>query len=107
MEIEGYTYKLGKNKKENWKILSEAKSTDLFFHLSSFPSGYLIIECNDEISPPINVLKIAAFICKEGTKYRSLKNVKVDFTTCGNVRKTENVGEIEYINKRKVNQIKI
>jgi len=106
MEIEGYKYKLGKDKKENWKILTEAKSSDLFFHLSSFPSCYLILEC-DETSPPINVLNIASFICKVNTKYRNVQNIKVDCTFCGNVRKTENEGEIEYISNRKVNQITI
>ena len=69
MNIDGFSYKLGKNKEENWKILDEADETDIFFHLSSFPSGYLILKCGNEF-PSNKTLNIAAFICKYQTKQK-------------------------------------
>lgn len=106
MNIHGFSYKLGKNKEENWKILDEADETDLFFHLSSFPSGYLILKRGKEV-PSNKILNIASFICKYNTKQKNMKNIKVDCTSCRNVRKTKNIGEVEYKSNRKVYQIMI
>ena len=106
--IENTVCKLGENANENWCMLDSAHPNDLFFHLSSFSSCYVILECGDvegEISTII--IQVAAEICKAGTKYRNLKNLKVDYTPCGNVVKGEKVGEAVFKSQRKVKQIKV
>ena len=40
-ECNTVTFKIGKNSKENWELLNENKNY-LWFHLSSFPSCYVI-----------------------------------------------------------------
>ena len=98
-------YQVGKNAVENWKLLDEAKPKNIFFHLSSFPSCYVILKC--ESDPDMEIIKECALACKENTKYKNLKDIKVDYTTCDNVIKGEKVGEVYYCSNRKVKQIKI
>ena len=102
--FEGYTIIQGTNAKENWRILSGAKPSHYFFHLSSFPSGYVILECSKE--PPLHVLLHCAQICKDGTKYKNLKNLKVDYCKCNNVVKGDKLGEVIFKSNRRVKIIK-
>jgi predicted ribosome quality control (RQC) complex YloA/Tae2 family protein len=97
--------KVGTSAKENWNILSESKPYHLFFHLSSFPSCFVILECNEDTIISNDVLQECANICKSNTKYRNMKNIKVDYTHCENVIKEKNVGEVSYKSNRKIKQI--
>lgn len=103
--INNMTCKLGENALENWKLLSKANSKDVFFHLSSFPSGYVILECNGDVDT--TTLRKVAEICKAGTKYRNLKDLNVDYCLCSNVTRGNKVGEAIYKSRRKVKQIKV
>jgi len=98
-------YKLGESMTENWKLLDEAKQDAYFFHLSSFPSGYVILETKTP-TPTLEILRKAALLCKNGTKYRYLKDIKVDYCLCNNVTKSDKVGEVIFISNRKVKQLK-
>lgn len=103
--INNIKIKVGTNATENWELLSQTKDTNVFLHLSSFPSCYVIIE-TDGI-PDIDILKEAANICKNNTKYKNLKNIKVDYTLCSNLIKGDIVGEVYYKSNKKVKQILI
>ena len=105
MSIHEHSYRIGKNAKENWALFEDSEPSDFLFHLSSFPSGYLILKCDENITPDVYVLNIASIVCKVNTKYRYLKNIKVDYTRCKNVQKGDFVGEIIYKSNRKVKQI--
>lgn len=103
---EGYTIRLGKTAKENWTLLEGSKPHHYFFHLSSFPSGYVILEHDfEEVSEKIIIE--CAEICKAGTKYRNLKNLKVDYCQCSNVMKGDVIGEAVFRSNRKVKIIKL
>ena len=41
-------------------------------------------------------------ICKENSKYRNLRNVKISSTTCGNLKKGDKPGEVYFKSNRKV-----
>ena len=106
LDIENIVCKIGENSSENWKMFDEAKEEHLFFHLSSFPSCYVILETSfGHVSE--DIIKSAATVCLKNTKYRNLKNIKVDYTFCGNVNKGDKVGEIFYKSNKKVKQIKL
>jgi hypothetical protein len=119
MKIVDEVYILGQNAQDNWDILDKAEGTDYFFHLTSFPSCYVIFKCLDiptneniikaaqiDIPTNENIIK-AAQICKENTKYRNLKNLRVDYCPCSNIKKGENIGEVIFHSLRKVKNIKI
>ena len=76
-----------------------------FFHLSSFPSGYVILEYEEE--PTDIMIYTSAKLCKEYSKYKNLKNIKVDWCQCDNLQKGEKVGEVYFKSNRKVRQNKV
>ena len=100
-----YNCKVGENCKENWELLEAADDKNYFFHLSSFPSCYVILECYKE--PDLDTIRSAAEICRSHTKYRNLKNLKVDYCPCSNLTKGDKVGEVIFKSKRKVKKIKL
>lgn len=102
-----YSYKciVGGNAKENWRLLEDANSTDIFFHLAEFPSCYVILECTEDVSHVI--IAQCARICLEHTKYRNVKGIYVDYTLISNVKKGKAIGEIIYKNLGKVKQIRL
>ncbi len=103
--IKNFTCKLGETAKENWTLIDLAENEHIFFHLSSFPSGYVILEYEGELTPVM--LQIAAQICRESTKYRNILNLKVDYCRCDNLTKGEKVGEVYFKSNRKVKQVNV
>ena len=100
--------KIGNNAEENWKILDEANENNLFFHLSSFPSCYVILEIENEIKDIFELNKIieqAALECKLNTKYKNLKYIKVDYCSISNIIKGNKVGELFYKSNKQVKNI--
>jgi predicted ribosome quality control (RQC) complex YloA/Tae2 family protein len=104
-KFKGYICHLGQTAKENWLLLDEAEDCDLFFHLTSFPSGYVVLKYEKEYTP--EMLITSAGICKEGTKYRKLKDLKVDYCHCDNLKKGEKPGVVYFKSIRKVKQLKL
>jgi predicted ribosome quality control (RQC) complex YloA/Tae2 family protein len=96
---------VGGNSKENWALLDKAKPDDLFFHLSKLPSCYVILQQNGNLDP--SILYECAKICLNNTKYKNMKGVYVDCTEIRNVRKSEDIGSIEYKNNKKINKIRV
>ena len=103
IHIENYTAIIGQNSQENWKILSSAKQKYTLFHLSKFPSCYLILQTEDTVNP--DILNKCAQLCLQHTKYKNQKNIKVDYTLINNIIKGDIVGEYEYKSNKKVNTI--
>ncbi len=93
--------KLGKNAEENWALL-DTDENYIWMHLNSYPSGHIIIECDN---PSNEMLYICALYCKDNTKYRNLKNLKVCYTRVGNLIKGKDVGSVIFKSKRKVQNI--
>lgn len=93
---------IGQDAEDNWNILSAAKGKYWFFHLTDFPSCYVILECNE----PTHEEKLqCAQLCRDHTKHKLSGQVKVDATQCNNVkfdRKRDVVGECDYKDEGKV-----
>lgn len=102
-EFENCSIILGENAKENWEIFDTSNSEDYFFHLSRFPSGYVALK-NCEVLNNNLILKCAE-ICKQSTKYRNMKNIKVDYCKFSNLKKGEKKGEVIFLSNRKVKQV--
>ena len=98
IEYEDTIFKVGKNAKENWKLLEENQEY-MWFHLDSFPSGHCIVE-----SPELNkeIIKLASMIVKENSKYKNYKNLGVKYLQIKNIKKTKNPGEVKLLKKGEV-----
>jgi predicted ribosome quality control (RQC) complex YloA/Tae2 family protein len=105
MKIIEHKYILGENAQDNWNILEKIEPNHYFFHLTSFPSPYVILFCDNQ--PTIEEITLAAQLCKKNTKYRNLKNLRVDYCPCSNITKGKNIGEVIFRSLRKVKNIKI
>ena len=94
---------IGQNAQENWDLI-DFESDFIWLHLNSFPSCHVIIK--DE-NPDSDTLQVAAEMCKENTKYRNLKNLKICYTKCSNLKKGTDIGSVIYKSKRQVKTIKL
>ena len=103
LEYESQIIRIGQTRQENWALLDQSKGTDIFFHLSSFPSCYIILESDGGCDQKSIVY--CARLCKKYTKYKNLSSVYIDYTPCKNLKKGESVGEVVY--KSKVKRVKI
>ena len=101
IEYEGITYKVGKNSAENWELLSESQCYT-WFHLASFSSCYVIC-CTED--PTDDMIRYSAELCKSNTKYRNLKNLKVNYTPISNLKKGPIEGMVIMKSNRKVKNI--
>ena len=91
--------KIGQSAKENWDLIDNSNQNYIWLHLDSFPSCHVVIE--DE-NPSNELLLEGARLCKENTKYRNLKNLKICYTTISNLIKGKEMGSVSYKFNRKV-----
>ena len=103
LDFNDITFKIGQNKTENWSLLNE-NNLYTWFHLNSFPSCYVIC-CTENIT--LELIEYGAKLCKENTKYRNLKNLKINYTTIKNLKKAQQEGAVFYISKKQVKNINI
>ena len=94
----------GENAIENWSMLDTEDENYYFFHLSSFPSCYVSMRCTE---PTEDLFVYGSELCRDGTKYKNLKNLKVDICKFSNLIKGSKPGEVIFKSKRKVSVIKI
>lgn len=92
---------IGQCAQENWDII-DFDSNRIWLHLNSYPSCHVIIE--DE-NPNMDTIMYAANLCKDNTKYRNLRNLKVCYTKCNNLIKGPDIGSIIYKSNRQVKTI--
>lgn len=92
--------KIGENASDNWTLIDEAEPDYYWFHLTKFPSSHVILCHTGDITKSI-ILECAT-LCKEHSKYKNLKNVKVDYTHCKNLIKGSKVGEVYFKKYRNV-----
>ena len=92
---------IGQNAKENWNMI-DFKSDFIWLHLNSYPSCHVIIKSEN---PDITTLTFAAELCKENTKYKNWRNLKVCFTKCSNLIKGPDEGSVIYKSNKQVKTI--
>jgi len=92
-------YLIGKNAKDNFRIIDLAKPTDLWFHVEEKPSCHVIailpeevIKCTKDLR---YIIQQGAILCKQHSRYASERNLPIIFTTADNVIKTNTPGMVE------------
>lgn len=103
VEVGDYVCKVGESSRENWELLDQAKKGHWFFHLTDFPSPYVVLECGKR-EPSAETKEQCAQLCVNFSKQKSNKDIKVDVTLCSNVRvdRKDDVGECDYRDEGKV-----
>jgi predicted ribosome quality control (RQC) complex YloA/Tae2 family protein len=101
------TFVIGQNAAENFQIIDDSKENDLWFHVSEFPSCHVIAKINDIITSIDRkdlkyVVKQGAIMCKQYSKYKSTKNLEINYTEISNVEKTSVIGSVITINTKNV-----
>ena len=91
------TFNIGKNAKDNFKVIDLGESEDLWFHVKGETSCHvvaLISHIPDLEKEEMKVIiEEGALLCKENTfKVASLKNVAIDYTFLKNIKKTKIIG---------------
>lgn len=76
--IDGVKVSIGKNMRENQKLLQDAKADDLWLHIQDFPSSHMIIHCG-KAKCKEEVLKQSAKILLGINGFLD-KNIAVDYT---------------------------
>jgi predicted ribosome quality control (RQC) complex YloA/Tae2 family protein len=102
IEIE---YKVGSNAQDNHDIIDAADPEDLWFHISGCASCHVICKIPDTIDNKKILHKImvqGAVICKANSKYKSYKNVKIDYTKIKYITKREIPGSVTITNAKSI-----
>ena len=103
----------GRNAQENFDLIDEYQEfartypecVVLWFHLDSFPSGHIIMQCPAEFKPNDDHIRIAAEYTKNNTKYKNRPAVNVVYTNILNIKKAEPVGSVSFIRRKKTHKI--
>ena len=86
-KIEGYTFLVGKNNKQNDYLSTKtAKNRDIWFHTKDIHSSHGILQTHNE-KPSIEVIIRCAQIIAYYSKARQSSNVPVDYTLAQYVKK--------------------
>lgn len=102
IEYNDISYVIGENANDNWYILdiySNINNKYVWFHLNSFSSPYVIMLSTNNIESYLNY---GAYLCKNNTKYKNIKNLKICYTTLNKLKKTEKIGEVEIKGKKNI-----
>ena len=101
LEINQIKVIIGQNAQENWDIIHYDEKY-IWLHLDSFPSCHVIIQSD---SPEKDTLMKAAIECRNHTKYRNIRNLKVCYTPCNNLKKGLSVGSVYYKSNKQVKRL--
>lgn len=99
---------IGQNAQDNWIILDEAYKINnnfIWFHLNSFPSCYVIMySTNEELRDNSfnDYLNYGASLCKQNSKYKNLKDIKICYTSLKKLSKTQKIGEVTIKGKKNI-----
>lgn len=98
MDIGQIDFLVGQNAQENHDLIDAADQQDLWFHVSGHPSCHVIGKIPEDIeldkSDIMKIVKQGAIICKSFSKFKSDKNVKIDYTLVKNVTKLKIQGSV-------------
>lgn len=86
IEYQGFVITVGKNNKQNEKLVKQANDKDLWLHVHEIPGAHVVIRTEGRIVPQ-RVLEYAASIAAYHSKARFSSKVPVDFTLVKNVHK--------------------
>src|SRR5207249_3763178 len=103
--LQDWKIRIGRNKEENDQLLTDAKSTDWWFHLESESSPHVILTplLDDlPIKPPKKQITQSALMVKQHSKLKAVRKTGVIYTPVNNIAKTPYLGTVKIINPTKI-----
>jgi predicted ribosome quality control (RQC) complex YloA/Tae2 family protein len=97
LRFDSFTIIIGKNAKNNWEILDNADSEDIWLHLDDLPSPYVIIKHDPNYKLKRKNIKLAGRLCRDNSKYKTNKNITVCYIKVKYVKKGTHLGEAELL----------
>jgi len=91
-----YIIQIGENRYDNFDIIDQGSSSDIWFHVEGLPSCHVILKTDEKMRDiPNQVIKRCAYLCKINSKAKKLKTCNILYTTIDNVKKTDVIGQVE------------
>ena len=95
VEIE---FHIGQNAQENFDLIDTSDPDDLWFHISQESSCHVIATIPEHLHRNKKALKKIAIqggvICKQFSRYKSMKNVSIIYAPIQQVEKTDIIGTV-------------
>jgi len=113
-QFEDIKYYVGQSAKENWELLDIAIKENpnyIWFHLNSFASPYVIMWLSIDDLNELNInqynqyIQYGANLCKEYSKYKYLKDIKIMYTSVNKLSKVDKLGEVDITGKYNIIKI--
>ena len=94
-----YKIRIGRNAKENWELIDDSESFDLWIHLDSYPSPHVVISQDITKHPdlfyPNEILSLGSYYCKLYSKFKANDSkIKVVYTQIENLKKGIQPGSV-------------
>lgn len=100
---DGLTILVGRNRKENELILSNAKPHEIWMHVLGAPGSHVLIRLpSNKQDPPANTLKEAAFAAAYFSKAKTSGITRVTYTQIRHVKKLGPPGVVSYEKEKTV-----
>ena len=103
IEIE---FKIGQNAHDNFTVIESAEPLDLWFHIDEHSSSHVVASIPPDIQfdkkQMMYIVKQGAILCKQHSRYKSLKNIAVVYTTIQNVSPTTIPGNVSIHNSKTI-----
>lgn len=91
-------YTIGENAKDNFDIIDSSQPDDIWFHLHGESSSHIVADIPNDLKldkkQKRQVITQGAVLCKQHSKYKSLKDVNIIYTEIKNITKTETIGQV-------------
>ena len=87
---------IGKSAQDNFHIIDQSCAHHLWFHIHEYSSAHVIAIIPENLDKKkINyIIKQGAILCKQISKYKNYKNIKIIYTNISNVIKTNIIGSV-------------
>lgn len=94
---------IGQNAKENWNLIDESESDDLWFHLNNFKSCHIVLRQKKKITHD-DLIYIAKLVKENTSKCRDINNLKVCYCHIKDIKKCKSkLGSVIITNQKYIN----
>ena len=99
-------FKAGHNAQENHELIDASKPTDIWFHIYNYQSCHVVASIPTDLVISKNdmrkIVKQGALACKQFSKFKSTKNVEIEYTEIRNVTKDSVPGRVSVTNLKQI-----